>query len=78
MKKLSLEMLRLSSEEALGRSQMKKIKGGSGDTTCLIRCKPGQPNGTTVNDCTRSTMNFYCPVESYPEAVCTCTSAGIG
>lgn len=28
MKKLSLEMLRLSSEEVLGRSQMKSIMGG--------------------------------------------------
>ncbi len=30
MKKLSLEMLRLTSEEVLGRSQMKKITGGYG------------------------------------------------
>jgi hypothetical protein len=28
MKKLSLEMLRLTSDEILGRSQMKKITGG--------------------------------------------------
>ncbi|MCL6258552.1 hypothetical protein M3O96_05600 [Aquiflexum sp. TKW24L] len=30
MKKLSLEMLRLTSDEVLGRSQMKKITGGYG------------------------------------------------
>jgi hypothetical protein len=30
MKKLSLEMLRLSSDEVLDRSQMKKITGGMG------------------------------------------------
>lgn len=29
MKKLSLEMLRLSSEEVLGRSQMKSVIGGA-------------------------------------------------
>lgn len=29
MKKLSLEMLRLSSEEVLGRSQMKSVIGGT-------------------------------------------------
>ena len=29
MKKLSLEMLRLSSEEVLGRSQMKSVLGGA-------------------------------------------------
>jgi len=28
MKKLSLEMLRLTSDEVLGRSQMKKVTGG--------------------------------------------------
>ncbi|WP_083836489.1 hypothetical protein [Nitritalea halalkaliphila] len=35
MKKLSLEMLRLTSDEVLGRSQMKKITGGYGTSgTC--------------------------------------------
>lgn len=38
MKKLSLEMLRLSSEEVLGRSQMKKITGGYGGSGCLVQC----------------------------------------
>ena len=32
MKKLSLEMLRLSTDEVLERSQMKKITGGYGGT----------------------------------------------
>ncbi|KPQ15783.1 MAG: hypothetical protein HLUCCX10_08745 [Algoriphagus marincola HL-49] len=32
MKKLNLEMLRLSTEEVLERSQMKKITGGYGGT----------------------------------------------
>jgi hypothetical protein len=51
MKKLSLEMLRLTSEEVLGRSQMKKITGGYGGsgsfctvTRCssTVRCCPGE------------------------------------
>ncbi|WP_113925882.1 hypothetical protein [Cognataquiflexum aquatile] len=36
MKKLSLEILRLSSDEVLQRSQMKKITGGYGAWVC--RC----------------------------------------
>lgn len=79
MKKLSLEMLRLSTDEVLGRSQMKSILGGSSlESNCLIRCIPGQPNGTSVNDCTRNTMNFYCPEDQYPEATCNCTAGSIG
>lgn len=35
MKKLSLEMLRLSTNEILERSQMKKITGGYGDNCCV-------------------------------------------
>ncbi|TDK51026.1 hypothetical protein E1898_00260 [Algoriphagus formosus] len=38
MKKLSLEMLRLSTDEVLERSQMKKITGGSTQQTCSLRC----------------------------------------
>jgi hypothetical protein len=34
MKKLSLEMLRLTSDEVLQRSQMKKITGGYGSGSC--------------------------------------------
>lgn len=34
MKKLSLEILRLSTEEVLERSQMKKITGGYGGGCC--------------------------------------------
>jgi hypothetical protein len=34
MKMLSLEMLRLTSDEILGRSQMKKITGGYGTGPC--------------------------------------------
>jgi len=40
MKKLSLEMLRLTSDEVLGRSQMKKIHGGN-SYTCS--CRGGSP-----------------------------------
>jgi len=49
MKKLSLEMLRLSTEEVLGRSQMKKITGGYGGGiliglgTCGWRDRTGYP-----------------------------------
>lgn len=41
MKKLSLEMLRLTSEEVLGRNQMKKITGGL-RWTCTCSMGPGQ------------------------------------
>jgi hypothetical protein len=79
MRKLSLEMLRLSTDSVLGRSQMKRILGGSSlELNCLIRCTPGQPNGTSVNDCTRNTMNFYCPEDQYTEATCNCTAGSIG
>ncbi|TVP50464.1 MAG: hypothetical protein EA341_07335 [Mongoliibacter sp.] len=37
MKKLSLEMLRLTSDEVLGRSQMKKITGGN-DNVYYCQC----------------------------------------
>lgn len=62
MKKLNLEMLRLSTEEVLERSQMKKITGGYGGggfncymLTCNIshgcyqsncRCEVTGPNGS--------------------------------
>lgn len=41
MKKLSLETLRLTSDEVLGRSQMKMITGGDG----LWYCKCFSPSG---------------------------------
>ncbi|WP_081610453.1 hypothetical protein [Mariniradius saccharolyticus] len=49
MKKISLEMLRLSSDEVLERSQMKKITGGYGGGiligpgTCGWRDRDGYP-----------------------------------
>ena len=39
MKKLSLEMLRLTSDEVLQRSQMKKITGGYGGDNCCIHLR---------------------------------------
>jgi natural product precursor len=41
MKKLSLEMLRLTSADVLERSQMKKITGGYGSGTCGYRDSTG-------------------------------------
>jgi len=42
MKKLSLEMLRLTSDEVLGRSQMKKVTGGYGSGDCSYNvCNAG-------------------------------------
>ena len=49
MKKLSLEMLKLTSNEVLQRSQMKKITGGYGGSGC----------GSGVNQC-----SFACPCNS--------------
>jgi hypothetical protein len=44
MKKLSLEMLRLSTSEILERSQMKRITGGYTAGNYMCRCKdiPGE------------------------------------
>ncbi|MFC0261896.1 hypothetical protein [Fontibacter flavus] len=46
MKKLRLEMLRLTSDEVLGRNQMKKITGGAGGGSWVCYCGhvggPGQ------------------------------------
>ncbi len=41
MKKFNLEMLRLTSDEVLGRSQMKKITGGYGGTYVYCHCTGG-------------------------------------
>lgn len=42
MKKLNLEMLRLTSADVLERSQMKKITGGYGSGTCGYLHPSGQ------------------------------------
>ncbi len=42
MKKLSLEMLRLSTDEVLERSQMKKITGGYGGGVGCLDMKCGR------------------------------------
>ncbi|WP_373521951.1 hypothetical protein [Aquiflexum sp.] len=59
MKKLSLEMLRLTSDEVLGRSQMKKITGGSGN--CKWICTCGNDDPITVWDCNWDPTGV-CPV----------------
>jgi len=54
MKKLSLEMLRLTPGEVLERSQMKKITGGYGGCTVCYRYNSNeQINGTynTAGSC---------------------------
>ena len=43
MKKLSLEMLRLTSGEVLQRSQMKKITGGYGSGSWVCTCGNNPP-----------------------------------
>ena len=48
MKKLSLEMLRLSTNEILVRSQMKKIKGG-GACSHTLTCQDGTQSSGTGN-----------------------------
>jgi hypothetical protein len=57
MKKLSLEMLRLTSDEVIERSQMKKITGGYGGG---VGCSMWSCN--TGFGCYQS--NCYCYVES--------------
>jgi len=67
MKKLSLEKLKLAAEDVLQRSQMGSIYGGSG--TCELQCEQWSRR-MEVNDCTKSTMNFYCG--SVGEHTCVC------
>ena len=58
MKKLSLEMLRLTSDEVLHRSQMKKITGGYG-STCSIQCS-NWTQSMQVDNCHSSAATLYC------------------
>ena len=61
MKKLSLEMLRLTSEEVLERSQMKKITGGYGGTGCLdMKCGSKHPGNVCCaqSSCSDLTSGF--------------------
>jgi hypothetical protein len=58
MKKFNLEMLRLTSDEVLARSQMKKITGGYGGS---LRCSNwGSGNSMSVSHCSQFVINFYC------------------
>jgi len=45
MKKLSLEMLRLTSGEVLQRSEMKKISGGGRSCGHTLTCEDGTQSG---------------------------------
>lgn len=66
MKKLSLEMLRLTSDEVLGRSQMKKITGGyQGAWVCT--CSGQAP--VTVWD--GNSANEYCDIVFGTWGYCT-------
>ena len=62
MKKLSLEMLRLTSDEVLGRSQMKKITGGQ---SWICTCGDNPP--ITVWDSVNPDPDNY----SDPTQICT-------
>jgi natural product precursor len=67
MKKLSLEMLRLTSADVLERSQMKKITGGYGGP-CYITCS--HPSGSrqySVPNC-----SVGCPLNESPQ-YCSCS-----
>ncbi|SFO16825.1 hypothetical protein SAMN04488519_104139 [Algoriphagus ornithinivorans] len=68
MKKLSLEMLRLSTNEILERSQMKKITGGYGGS-CYLQCDNWQNHRPMqVDNCHSSAVYIYCS----GGGVCTC------
>lgn len=63
MKKLSLEMLRLSSNEVLERSQMKKITGGYGTTMVSCTCSTsggGSSSATCTSDLAGDGTNRCC------------------
>ncbi|SFO16973.1 natural product precursor [Algoriphagus ornithinivorans] len=69
MKKLSLEMLRLSTNEILERSQMKRITGGYGSGPCYITCSSpdgGAPKQHSVPSCSAGCLqgvglsSLYC------------------
>lgn len=63
MKKLSLEMLRLSTNEILERGEMKKITGGyGGGTGCLdMKCGSQHPGNICCGGTTCSSItNGHC------------------
>jgi natural product precursor len=67
MKKLSLEMLRLTSADVLERSQMKKITGGYG--SCYLQCDSWNNfRPMAVDNCHSSILSLYCT----GGGVCTC------
>lgn len=75
MKKLSLEMLRLTSDEVLQRSQMKKITGGYGGIewslcTCTIG---GSSYGVTCTSALANNGTNACCAAHYPGALQRCT-----
>ncbi|MFN3999474.1 hypothetical protein [Algoriphagus sp.] len=58
MKKLSLEMLRLSTNEILERSQLSKIFGGSNGDPVMIMCDcTTSSGGSTYATCTEDLVN---------------------
>jgi natural product precursor len=67
MKKLSLEMLRLTSDEVLHRSQMKKITGGYGTVSVYCHCtgSVGAWSGTYSSwDAVRAAVVANCASEA--------------
>ncbi|TDK51100.1 hypothetical protein [Algoriphagus formosus] len=64
MKKLSLEMLRLSTNEILERSQMKKITGGNGNGFYQCTCNGRRPVTIMIYDGTNPGE-----ADAYPDCV---------
>jgi hypothetical protein len=76
MKKLKLKALELGATEVLSREQLMNTFGGetpssSGSGNCYARCNQDSSNGTSVGDCSRSTVEGVCG-SNLSNAVCVC------
>jgi hypothetical protein len=74
MKKLSLEMLRLSTNEILERSQMKKITGGYGGGCCYRTPEGAVFTGLSVGQA----QSYYNSHAGQGQAAYCCASCGTG
>jgi len=75
MKKLKLEELNLGNAEVLSREELKKVLGGGSGAgsggSCTVRCDQSSSDGTSVSDCSRTTVSKVC--SDLSNAVCVCS-----
>jgi hypothetical protein len=71
MKKLKLKALELGATEVLSREQLMNTFGGeTASGSCFARCNQDSSSGTSVSDCSSSTVGAIC--SDLSNAVCVC------